>query len=459
MIRPALRALLPRRTSLHFSISASRYNDHRNDVDFSGTLDTDSSIHTMSKILTILEDASKEEAASKKENTLKEEEITFRPRVQVPLNEVSENRFFKGLGNDVFMLNVFQALSKLEVINQIKLFLETGPEHIKGVILRDAKRFQDAYLEQDNGSAMSMEEIGWEFVENPRSQLLTIYAAIRRLCREVLSVPPTRSSERIQFEFPEVRFYNPFLRPTDDPLILRKGLSMTNHPLNLLCIMVDDINVLSEFLNRSRSKVSPILLRNYMVLQSMEGATAFKVLIKKHLRHLETERLDFSPLEGLYQATDGVGSDLDIMKAIVASRSRILTRISGYRDYSFALLSLDPQQYQKNEDVVRILASAFDRYFAICYRLDAKYCDEWVQELIEFYLKNAANEKLFKTLFSEAVNGFRQSIATSAFEKHRYHWERANKKSNSPSKMSSKRNTTPRNATEVREALLTMFKA
>lgn len=398
------------------SSSHIRFNEkERNDIDFAGTLGSlDSSINTMEKILTVLQNA---------QSNTQTGPIQSIPKEQIS-SKVSESKFLAGLGNNVFELKVIQVLNDMEIINNYDVFKQVGPEATKSILGRYVSALKGRYTWEEDTSATAMENIGRRFAGLPLQCQASLASKIRKLSPAVLVDVGGLKAPPFQFDFPTINMFLPFRYHTQDPLVLRKGLSMKRNPLNLLAIMVNDVDVVSTFLSRSRSKISPLLLQNFMASQSLEGAAAFKLLIKKHLRNLEPERAILSPFEGR-GASD---SDMEIVKAIVASRSKLMLRIMSYRDYKFGLLNLNYQKYNTNEKVVQILADIFDRFFGVCYRADAKYCDTWVKNLIEFYLDHGSNEELFEQLFADCINNFKLIFTTMRLEKNKFEWGRREKR-------------------------------
>lgn len=394
-------------------------------IPFARSLDpVESSIHTMDKILTILRDA---------ESTSHSEEVSGKAKVVSEDSELGyEDRFFSSLGNDVFEYRVILVLNKLQVVNHYSVFQQVSPETTKNIFRQYMDIFKERYTWKVNGNPESFGDLGRLFGQSPLSTMASLTAKINQLSSSLLvDGPEIRKKNQFKFDFPDVLFYQPFKVATEDPLVLRKGLSMHNHPLNLLATMVNDESVLKTFLERSRSQVSLLKLQNFMVAQSLEGSQAFKILVKRYLRHLDPETTIHSPFEGYHLANSDpdTESDIEIVKAIVASRSRLMDRLLPYRDYKFALLSMNESQQDTNEKVVKILADMFDRFFGVCYRIDAKYCDEWVEKLIVFYLQNEKNEALFEQLFKESILNFRQAYAGLQFDNFQFRWNKRNEKS------------------------------
>ncbi|QFZ25460.1 hypothetical protein EJF18_10555 [Clavispora lusitaniae] len=384
---------------------------------FANNLDSiDPSIHTMEKILSILHTAE----STTVQNAAPEKKVadTLTP-------EEFHQRFYSSLGSNVVEYQVTRMLSRLEIVNYYKVFQEVDPETTQSIFSRYASIFKDRYMWQIDPSENAMTELGLQFAENPSRTLSALDSKFHHMSKSLLTnFSELRKNDRVEFDFGPVELYQPFRSSTEDPLILRKGLSMKRHPLNLLAVMINDKKVLCEFLSRSRSEISPDLLLNFMTIQGIEGAQAFKILVKRILKDMDPEQTIRSPFESYHVANVSTesDSDIEIVKAIVASRSKLMERLLPYRDYKFGLSKLDDDKQDSNEKVVKILASLFDRYFGVCYRLDAKYCNEWVQNLVNFYLENDRNEALFEQLFKDSIINFQTNIASSKLEKMTFHW-------------------------------------
>lgn len=422
----------------------------KTNIPFARTLDpVESSVHTMEKILTILHDA---------ESASHEEQVTVAEATRTSVD--SENfsqKFFRSLGTDVFEYKVIQVLNSLEIVNQYDVFQLVSPETTKNIYGQYLSIFKDRYLRKLDPDVNALETLGRQFGELPLPTLASLTSKLKNLSSSLLVHGlhlPNR--EHFKFDFPDVLFYQPFKQITTDPLVLRKGLSMGHYPLNLLATMVNDPNVLETFLKRSRSTVPVLKLQNFMVAQSLEGSQAFKIVVKRYLRNSDPEKTIHSPFEGYHAANSTVedGSDIEIVKAIVASRSRLTDRLLPYRDYKFALLSMDESEQDTNEKVVKILANIFDRFFGVCYRLDAKYCNDWAEDLIEFYLQNAENEKLFEQLFKDSIFSFRQAYAGLKFDNFKFKWDKQNAKSKTISKPRPKKKKKTNDATAAPPSMI-----
>lgn len=395
-----------------------RFRSDRKDASFrfASNLDAiDPSIHTMEKILLILQTAeSSNSSASVSQNT------------DVALSRADfEDNFYSSLGSSVFDYQVTKVLGRLQITNYYRVFREVDPDTTKSIFERYTSVFKDRYIWQMENRSNVMNDLGHLFAETPLRTLASLDAKFNQMCKSLLvDYSGLKTHKPFEFDFGPINFYQPFRSTVEDPLIIRKGLSMQKYPLNLLAMMVDDKDLLAHFLVRSRSKILADLLHNIMATQTIEGAQAFKILVKRILKDMDPEMTIHSPFEGYHMAKLSAENDTDIeiVKAIVASKSKLMERLLPYRDYKFSLLKLAEETQDSNEKIVKLLAGVFDRFFGVCYRLDAKYCNEWVEKLVHFYLDNDKNEAMFERLFKDSIQNFHNTVAALKLEKFSFQW-------------------------------------
>lgn len=396
-----------------------RWRSDRKDSNFkfASNLDAvDPSIHTMEKILSILQTAETSDTLAS---------VSDDAEVAVLSTTDFQKNFFSSLGSNVFEYQVTKALGRLQIINYYSVFKEVDQETTQSIFARYSSIFKDRYTWQIDSRSNLMNELGHLFAENPLRTLAVLDAKFNQMCKSLLvDFAGLKIHKPFEFDFPLIRFYQPFRATTEDPLIIRKGLSMQKHPLNLLAVMVDDKDVLTEFLLRSRSKILAGLLHNIMTTQTIEGAQAFKILVKRILKDMDPEITIHSPFESYHvaSATTESDTDIEIVKAIVASKSKLMERLLPYRDYKFSLLKLAEEKLDSNEKMVKLLAGVFDRFFGVCYRVDARYCNEWVEKLVRFYLENDKNEAMFEQLFKDSIRNFQTTFASLKLEKFSFQW-------------------------------------
>lgn len=396
-----------------------RYRSDKKDSSFrfATNLDAvDPSIHTMEKILSILQTAESSHGPSPAHDDAKVS----------PLSRAEfEKNFYSSLGSSVFDYQVTKVLGRLQIIHYYKVFREVNPETTKSIFERYTSVFKDRYIWQMNSQSNVLAGLGYLFAENPLRTLAVLDAKFDQMCKSLLvDFPGLKKNKPFKFDFRPIQFYQPFRAAIEDPLIMHKGLSMQKYPLNLLALMIDDKEVLVQFLLRSQSKILADLLHNSMAIQTIEGAQAFKILVKRILKDMDPEMTIHSPFESYHMANVSAenDSDIEIVKAIVASRSKLLERLVPYRDYKFSLLKLADEKQDNNEKIVKLLAGLFDRFFGVCYRMDAKYCNEWVGRLVQFYLANNKNEAMFERLFKESIQNFHTTVASLKLEKFTFQW-------------------------------------
>lgn len=372
---------------------------------------SDSSISTMEKILTILRDA---------QSTSPDTHLLDGPIIEKK-GSFDEKRFHFRLGQDVIDYSILSVLNLENHILHNKVFGEVGPDITKVITQRAIANTADRLHSQEDHASFAPLAMGYAFAERPS-------LTISKLKGRVSKFRTPKAGENIKHvidSLPMVKFGEPFREKTLDPLALVKNTSMKKFPLNLFLLMIDDERVMQTFIRRSRASLTPCLALNIMSVQQLEGSLAFKILVKKHLRNIDPLRVSDSPFEGFHRyPASSDDTDIEIVKAIAASRSRLVKRLESYRDYTFGLMNILPEEYSTNEAIVKWLASLFDRFFGSLYRSHTKYCDLWVKNLISFYLDNQANEELFERLFFECVRDFRKCIDKAKFDQHQFRWSR-----------------------------------
>lgn len=380
---------------------------------------SDSSINTMEKILTILRDA---------QSTTSETHLSEAPSMEKK-GSFDEKRFHFRLGQDVIDYSILSVLNLEDHVLHNKVFGEVGPDITKVITQRAIANTADRLHSQEDHTIFAPLAMGYRFAEQPAQ-------TISKLKGRISKFQTPKSDENVKHlidSLPMVKFGEPFREKVLDPLALVKNTSMKKFPLNLFLLMIDDERVMETFISRSRASLTPRLALNIMSVQQLEGALAFKILVKKHLRDIDPLRVSDSPFEGFHRfPSSNDDTDIEIVKAIAASRSRLVNRLESYRDYTFGLMNIFPEEYSTNGAIVKWLASLFDRFFGSLYRSNAKYCDLWVKDLINFYLDNQANEELFERLFLECIRDFRKCIDKAKFDQHQFRWGRRRDKALRP---------------------------
>lgn len=114
-------------------------------------------------------------------------------------------------------------------------------------------------------------------------------------------------------------------------------------------------------------------------------------------------------------------SHLAVLKAIVAHKSNILTRLDSLRIYRSSISKADFSSL-KSSEVMKLLGRSFDRYFSACYRADAKQCDFWVKDLVQFYRHNWSSEDFFEDMFAESINNLRERLTSATLQRLQETW-------------------------------------
>lgn len=396
-----------------FSATVLRHRKPQN-VRFGESLEVvDLSIQTMEKILTILNDAEKPH--------LPDPEAAA-PEAPQLLSEEFESRFYDKLGSDVFRYKSIQTLTQRALIQTNAVFREVSPDATAGILNRYVSVLKERYLWLAKG--VSMDQLGRSFAENTQDSLRGLTRSISSLCSELILPAPAKEP---WFDIGPWDLHNPFRDDPKDPLALRKGLKLRRFPESLAAVMINDQNLLSALLKNLNSDMSVTVLRNFMAAQALEGSLAFKMLVKKHLRGVDPLRTIHSPFEAyrfpIYEAEND--SDIDVVKAIVASRSKLWHRLCNMRNYRAALLVLGTKNYTSKE-IVKLGATLFDQYFGVCYRSDPKYCDVWVGNLVTFYLEHESDLKMFGALFQNSMREFDELVSSAQSEQLNLLWKDEN---------------------------------
>lgn len=377
----------------------------------------DSSIDTMNKILSILNNAESQE---------KQAESAEKLPISVPSPEEFRYRFYSQLGNDVFKYKALTCLNERDLIITHSMFREVDDKRTLGILHMYISMLMDPLRGQKILPKENMEQLGMLFGRDPRKCLSKLTGPIEQGCTELIG---PSAGKNMEFGFPLWIFVN-VREDSADPLFIRKALSAKTFQQNIPAVMINDENVVNRFVRKWNTNLTPRVLSNFMAAQAEEGSLAFKILVKKHLQHTDPQLTIYSPFESFHHPANGEDSesDIDIVKAIVASRSKLLQRLMNMRSYKQSLRSLREANYDTNEKIIKCLANLFDRYFGACYKNDAKYCDGWAGGLVEFYLKNGTNERLFKQLFGDAVRDFQELINSLRMDHVHERWAKEESK-------------------------------
>lgn len=402
----------PKKSFLHFK----RLTNSKNNVKFAEQMELfDTSIPTMEKILTILQHAesNKEQSAviKNKDPVTQHEEISL-----------SQTKSHSMLGLKVLDYNLIRILNDAEVVEKYKSFINVSPESCEVILNNHAETLRESLLWLSDISVLS--NLGESFRKDPVRMSNELRPKLREIAAQSLvDFEKVEQKPKFTYDIPEIRLPNPFRGSIEHPMIIRKGLSLKKRPLNLLCFLLDNKCFLESFFGKLRSALLPALLLNVMKCQSLEGSRAFKVLLEKHLKSPESNHFRLNPIDSFGKASvDDLEGEMTALKAIVAHKSKLLTRLDSFGIYKDSLAEVNSDSVRSSEDVVRILAGSFDRYFGACYRLDAKGCDEWVERLISFYKESSSEMQLIEELYLESINSFRDQISQATLRKFLTTW-------------------------------------
>lgn len=369
----------------------------------------DSSIPTMEKILSILQDA--------ETNIEKTDQHVSNEGVLQGTVTAATKESHALLGVKALDYHIFRLLNDAGIVSKYTVFENIKPETCDYILKQHAEILREKFLWLNNALASS--DIGEKFLQNPahlHSELRPLLS--QRLSQMLIDFNRVKKTPNLVLDFTNIRTPNPFRGRIDHPMMMRKGLNFEKTPLNLFCFIVDDHDVLSAFLGKLKSHLHPGLLLNLMKSQALEGNSAFKLLMTKHLKDDEAQFRLRHPIDSFGQTSiHELDSDLSVVKAIVAHKSRLLSRLDSLGIYTDSFAQLATSKIKDNEDIVNILASAFDRYFGACYRLDAKYCDNWVAGLLDFYLENWDEKWIFEKHFEQCITEFRDKLTQATLHR------------------------------------------
>ena len=74
------------------------------------------------------------------------------------------------------------------------------------------------------------------------------------------------------------------------------------------------------------------------------------------------------------------------IKSIIASESKIPSRLFSYNNYKLALSRSNIINIDNDLKILELLKSQFDRFFGLFYRISAFEADKWMAKLVDFYV-------------------------------------------------------------------------
>lgn len=382
-----------------FSISLVKRNDNLHEDHI-----LDSSINTMEQILSILHNAHGTKTDTK--------ESLIDMYDSDPKEFLERN--LTSLGDHVFKLKTIDILIALQLKSGIDIFKDSHPNHTKTVLHRYISAFKDQYSQ--DSSSPSMSNVGMSFIQNPQQVNARLKNKISNTALIAMKdIPTVSDNSSLRLDFCRVNLYNPFRNGTVDPFALRKGLNTKKNPENLFSAMINDHKVLLGFLRYLKKRVLPIAIQNVMLSQSFYGDLALKVVVKSVLSGKDPRAILGTPFEFYHLDIPEEGNRIKEMKAIIASRSMILRRLDWFPPHRKSLAMLEEKKIDNDEKILTIMADMFDRFFGVCYRLDAKYCEMWVKNLIAFYVENNGDEALHDRMLQDSVTEFRTMVSKLSF--------------------------------------------
>lgn len=393
------------------SVASRKYTTARPDIRLMEELD--SSIPTMEKILTILRDAEEHN-----DKTLLFSETNTNSIVD---EETSLCRFHTALGAKLLNYQIHRLLNDLDIVGKYNGFENIKPDTCEHIFKHYTSALRESYLRKQN--SVPFASLGEGFLLNPVQLNNKIRPQLNDIASQILmGYNDTKLPSKFSSNFPVIKLPNPFRGKVKHPLIFQKGLNAKGKPLNILPFLLDDEHILEDFLNKLRSSILPKLIVNLMKAQEVEGRAAFQLLITKYLGEFE---LCKGPLEAVndfnLKDDEELESHLAVLKAIVAHKSNILTRLDSLRIYRSSISKVDFSSL-KSSEVMKLLGRSFDRYFSACYRADAKQCDFWVKDLVQFYRHNWSSEDFFEDMFAESINNLRERLTSATLQRLQETW-------------------------------------
>ncbi|OBA20537.1 hypothetical protein METBIDRAFT_16498, partial [Metschnikowia bicuspidata var. bicuspidata NRRL YB-4993] len=371
----------------------------------------DSSINTMERILSILHNA----------HSTKMETRDSVLKLYDSAPEAFESKNMALLGENIFDLKTIDILIDLQLGSNVDIFKRSNPSHARNILQKYISAFKDQYAR--DSSYLCMESLGRSYAENTRKANATLNNAIRRTASKAMIGESILHDEPpIHLDFCRLNTYNPFRNDIMDPFALQKGLSTKKHPANLFGAMINDQRVLLSFLHNLKKRISPLTIQNIMVAQSMFGNLALKSVVKRRLLSTDPRMPLDTPFEFYHLDITDENNKLKEFKAIVVYRSMILNRLEWFPPFRKSLAELEENKYDSMEKIIAIMADTFDRFFGLCFKTDAKYCDKWVENLMTFYTRNKSNEIFFQHLLDDAVVYFKEKVSQLSFETYSSKW-------------------------------------
>lgn len=383
-------------------------------IDLSRTFDSldSSSMKTMEKILDILHDA-EEQSDSKKTNNKVHGIETIEDTKYL-------NEFTTKFGEEIFQYKVIRYLNDIEIIGNDSTIWGTIPNAYDDYIAE----FTNEYLQMNNsffksneitynGHLNHFQSIAKYFMENDSR-------CLQRISREIEILAKYRRAltfSKKKYNFPKLSLPPPYPYDSENPLVIMKALS-TKKELNLLPFIINDPDVINNLIIKNQvihnNEVTPVeMIQSLMEAQELEGSKLFTIMVKKCLyssNQLNNQKLIDELLNN------------ESIKSIVASESRIPSRLFSYNNYRLALSKSSVINIDDDLKILELLKSQFNRFYGLFYRISAFEAEKWMSKLVNFYVDGSPIDTL--KLSNDSIAYFKQFISNVEMDVSKSKWSK-----------------------------------
>lgn len=383
-------------------------------IDLSRTFDAldSSSMKTMEKILDILHDA-EEQSDSKKTNNKVHGIETIEDTKYL-------NDFTTKFGEEIFQYKVIRYLNDTEIIGNDSTIWGTIPNAYDDYIAE----FTNEYLQMNNsffksneitfnGQLNHFQSIAKYFMENDSRCLQRISREIEILAKYQRALTFTKK----KYNFPKLSLPPPYPYDSENPLVIMKALS-TKKELNLLPFIINDPDIINNLIIKNQvihnNEVTPVeMIQTLMEAQELEGSKLFTIMVKKCLyssNQLNNQKLIDELLNN------------ESIKSIVASESRIPSRLFSYNNYRLALSKSSVINIDDDLKILELLKSQFNRFYGLFYRISAFEAEKWMSKLVNFYADGSPIDTL--KLSNDSIVYFKQFISNVEMDVSKSKWSK-----------------------------------
>lgn len=383
--------------------------------DFSGF--SDPSINLMERILGILHDA---EAQQETQQKARKAMLKAPPA----LHEYDTD-FATRLGHDLFDLYVMMWVNENQMLAKNRQSQEAPDLACKDFIDEFARQYEGLdhswfrKREATHGQLSLYQAIARYYVIGGQFFHRNLRRDVGFLGRELYRLKKVR---RPQEYWLKIKVPPPYRFHVDSPLILNAtpGGGETNNKRHIFPFWPGDRETVAAFLYESQLRLSSSMYYSLIRSQAYEGKLLFTVLVKKHL-HLTQVESRGRVIRFLDRHVDerDPENDIDKVKAVVASKSRVLTRLLSLDTYKASIASRTKER--SDEDIIKDLADHFDRYLAVEYDHDRLRVEHWIPRLLAYYVDTEPLEWL--KLLQEAVKEYRTMMEEIGIEMKAKKWD------------------------------------